>query len=144
MKRGAIKVVIKQGTPKSPHFEFYPFWMLKVVGRNGDVADVAPSYLELKQILLDILTHELIVDRVYGRKPDFTKYRGWLKDLLQEDLIKEAQTRLEHFSEIPTIYTDFVALDHQEEFEKIWGDTIEKNKKVCVGGARAESVAEVE
>jgi len=115
--RGKIRVVIKQGTSRDPTHEFYPFWMVEIEGPDGKTTDVAPSYPDLKQVLLDILTHELIVDRLYGRKPEFTKYRKWLKDLLQEDLISLAQTRLSHFSDIPLVYTKFVGFHYKEYFK---------------------------
>lgn len=125
-RRGELKVVIKQGRSLDPTRKFYPFWKLKCIGPKGEKSDVAAKYEELKEKLIQILMHELTVDRITGRRPDFQKYRKFLKELSEEKLIKEAQTRLEDFEISHPVYTKFVGYDYEVEFEEILEDARRK------------------
>lgn len=119
MNRGNIRILIKQGTATDPKQKFYPMWLIEVSGPGGVTTDVCPPYSELERLLLDILTHELIVDKTRQRKLDFVKYRQWLHGILRKDLIAKAQTRLEVFNDPHPIYTEFQGYDKKVPFSEV-------------------------
>jgi len=102
---------VYQGKSRDPKYKTYPAWRLfvriperNVIYENGFAEiRVTPSYPALETFLKDILVHELRVDSTRHRKSDFKVKRRWLKDLIWDKLINEAQTEVNHF-EFPKIY----------------------------------------
>jgi len=127
MNSGKMELLIKQGTSLDHRFKFYPFWLFGVEGPDGTKTDVTPKYKEVKGLLLDMLMHEMIVDKIRPRKSGAKKYIGWLHELLNEDLISQAQTRMECFLELHPIYTTFKGFDYKIPFSEVYKKTEEEN-----------------
>ena len=103
---GLINVKIRKGKSLDPRYEYYPEWYLEIKDEDGRMlSNVSPSYRDVEKVLIDILVHELRVDRTRDRRPDFVKWRRWLKSLSTDKLIEKAQTEINAY-DIPEIYYD--------------------------------------
>lgn len=105
---GNIKLIIEKGKPKSidgkqliPNLVYYPNWSWEITPRDKNEGRiiVSPRYDELKQLLKDILCHELRVDIAIGRKSNFARYTKFFSPVF----IEEAQRTITNF-ELPDIY----------------------------------------
>jgi len=96
---GKIEVKVRQGRSKDPRRGWYPYWYLEIEGEDGNVTTITPTYNQIKNMLVDILVHELRVDYTRKRNPDLVKWREFLK----KDLEALAQHKIDDFR-IPEIY----------------------------------------
>jgi ABC-type transport system substrate-binding protein len=101
---GSITLKVRKGRSLDPRYKYYPEWYLEVKDEGSKkTCIVSPSYTKVETILIDILVHELRVDKTRNRRPDFVKWRKWLKDLSTDKLIEKAQTEVDMYN-IPEIY----------------------------------------
>jgi len=111
VREGTFGVYVYQGTSLDKRYKTYPAWRLfiripekKVIKTNGFIeARITPSYPSIEQFLKDVLIHEYRVDITRHRKSDFKIKRRWLKDLIWDKLITEAQMEVKTYN-IPQIY----------------------------------------
>ena len=117
VREGHFGTYVYQGTSLDRKYTSYPAWRLfvripdrNVIHVNGfSEIRVTPSYPALEMFLKDILVHELRVDSTRHRKSDFKIKRRWLKDLIWDKLIYEAQTEVATF-DLPKIYSQCTEL----------------------------------
>jgi len=100
---GKIEVKVRPGKSLDIRYKAYPEWYLEILGENGDITTLSPSFSDLRRMLKDILVHEFRVDATRKRKKDMIKE---MKEVVLDDkLISEAQTDFKMFS-IPKEYTE--------------------------------------
>jgi hypothetical protein len=107
---GQIKLVCRQGKSLDKRYDFYPYWRIKLIGDDGKEAVATIKYDALSEVLDKICLHELRVDKVRKRKPDFAKYRLFLSKLAEDAL----QLSLTDYP-IPEVYKIFKGFDFEEE-----------------------------
>jgi hypothetical protein len=101
---GEIKVIIKEGTSKDPRYSKYAYWALEVTGEDGTKTILTPDFDAIDKMIVDILTHETVMDIVRKRKPDNLKWRKFLSNI--EEHVGKAQAKLSNFDyeNLPEIY----------------------------------------
>ena len=117
VREGYFGTYVYQGTSRDKKYKFYPAWRLflrvpdRMVVHVDGFAEirVTPNYPALEMFLKDILVHEFRVDSTRHRKSDFKIKRRWLKDLIWDKLISEAQTEVTNF-DFPKIYSQCTEL----------------------------------
>jgi len=90
---GKIKLKVRKGKSLDTRYEYYPEAYWEITGEKGEVINISPSYLTLKQIMIDFRKHELIIDETRLRKT----YSSKLIKMLEELLIDVKQTKLTEF-----------------------------------------------
>lgn len=111
VREGYFGVYVYQGTSLDKKYETYPAWRLfiriperNVIKHDGFIETrITPSYPAIETFLKDVLIHEFRVDSTRHRKSDFKIKRRWLKNLIWDKLIQEAQMEIKAF-DIPKIY----------------------------------------
>ncbi len=117
VREGHFGTYVYQGTSLDKKYNSYPAWRLfvRIPDRNVIHVDgfaevrITPSYPALEMFLKDVLVHEFRVDLTRHRKSDFKIKRRWLKDLIWDKLINEAQTEVTNFV-FPKIYSQCTEL----------------------------------
>lgn len=108
---GKFGLYVYQGTSLDKKYKKYPAWRLFVkvpesrVLHNNGMAEirVTPTYPALEMFLRDVLVHEYRVDITRSRKSDFRAKNTWLRSLVWDKLLTEAQMEVGVYN-IPKIY----------------------------------------
>jgi len=133
---GRIEFKVRPGDSYDPRFEYYPEWYLKIIGENEQEIDVSPTYNDVWQLLVKMLQHERINDKMRGRRPDFDIKRKSILDIIdREKLIRDAQTGLDEpeFS-IPQEYIEINTPKPQRYYAALDSDlqdTVYRNSIKC-------------